>query len=387
MWTNYYCCLKGNKPDHEVCQDFCYEECHDDIECIVVCDGASSGIKSEIGAEFISKYISKYFIDNFDKIWIGNLSEHNSLLFDLHQNIIIALSNYVVTQGQKPIVQDDRTVSSEELYKYCTTVQLLAIKDNKAISYKIGNGSIAYIDGNTVKLMFESTHDPLTAHITYKRTVDTLMNSQLCKFNILESIKGFILMSDGVDFEDGLYYNGKLTDNILGLIRSIGTDFNTNQSALEEYVLEMSKSKTNIPQDDISISLLIRDDYTPQICNVDNGKYDFSSMIGSLGSDENNTSRIEIDDTSKHNPIETVCQTSEIEHRIMRLDESVENIENIITKLKKDNNDNNSALLERYDYLNKTLLSQKKLSIIFSIVSGVSILLATICLCIGAIFK
>lgn len=390
MWEYSYCCLKGNKPDHDVCQDYCFEEHDDGIECIVVCDGASSGINSEIGAEFVSKYIAKYFINHFDVLWNGSLSEHNSLIYDLHQNLIMKLSDYVVSHGRNPIVLDDRTISSEELYKYCTTVQLLAICGNKAIAYKIGNGSMAYIDGNILRLLFKSTHDTFTAHITYKRTIDTLMNSQLCRFNISESINGFMLMSDGVDFEGGLFYADELTENAITLLNEVIQCPQHAQNTLEHFIAQMSTDKTNVPQDDISVSLLLRNGSASPITQIENEQYNFASTIGNLGGEK------EVSNGLLQSDLEALLESKlslfkpsvslipELQSRIEELESNLEKQESKISEINNRVDKISSDQGIQEEKAGKNRLKSIRIAIILS---SISIIMAIIGICLGVFYQ
>lgn len=259
MWDYVQCCVIGNKPHHPTCQDSCYHYSKNGIECIVVCDGASSGVKSELGARFISEFAADYFIEHFEHFWNGTIAEINTCLFDMHQLALVNLSEYVQNEGNPSIIsiEDKNRVLPEELDKYCTTIQLIAIKDNSLLTYKVGNGAMACIIQNSIYLMSPSCHTGYTSHFTYKRTIDTLMNSVLCKYSITQPITGLYIMSDGVDFEDGLFFNGSLTSNNIDMVNLLLSNHDNQNEILREYIDNLATKETNTSLDDISIALLL----------------------------------------------------------------------------------------------------------------------------------
>ncbi|MDE5936091.1 MAG: protein phosphatase 2C domain-containing protein, partial [Ruminococcus sp.] len=282
MWKIYSASQKGDKPNHEICQDVYNEVTRETVNCVAVCDGASSGIHSELGAELISKFLSEYFAENFDIIWNNSTIENQSMIDDLHGDALLKLSEYVASKGYSPIVDNDFMISKEELDKYCTTVQLIAVKNNQVIIYKIGNGSIAYIEDDKVKLLSKSEHDDLTSHFTYMNTIDTVINSQLRKYTITDNITGFVIMSDGVDFEGGMCHNECLTENMLLLINNMRENDNPSV-ALSDCISNISKHQTNISNDDITISVLLRDSIKTVIEGFEKTDDEFCNIITSLG--------------------------------------------------------------------------------------------------------
>lgn len=371
MWKIYSTSQKGCKPNHEICQDFYYQVNRGEVNCVAVCDGASSGVHSELGSELISKFLSEYFADNFDIIWSNRTIENQSMIDDLHVETLIKLSEYVVTKGYLPIVDADFMICKEELYKYCTTVQLIAVKQDKVIVYKIGNGSIAYIESDKVKLLSKSEHDDLTPHFTYKNTIDTVINSQLRKYAITDDISGFIIMSDGVDFEGGMYNNGSLTENLPLLINKVKESVNPLR-ALSECILNISKHPTNISNDDITISILLRDSNETIIQGVEKTDDEFCDIVTVLGASNDDTSKLDEAIKGLKTYSESVSLSLNSQQSLIK--KCCDKIENFETKTP-----DILDIEKNYRF--------KRRFIILSILAGLSLVVSAVNLCLDVFFK
>lgn len=374
MWKIYSASQKGDKPNHEICQDVYNEVTREIVNCVAVCDGASSGIHSEAGAELISKFLSEYFAENFDIIWNNSMVENQSMIVDLHETALLRLSEYVVSKGYAPIVDTDFRISKEELDKYCTTVQLVAVKNNQVIIYKIGNGSIAYVEEDKVRLLSNSEHDDFTPHFTYMNTVDTVINSQLRKYTIADSITGFIIMSDGVDFEGGMCYNDSLTENVPLLINKMRKSGEPSV-ALFDSISNISKHQTNISNDDITISVLLRNSIDTVIKNFEKKDDEFSNLIITLGDDsKNNISQPVLDESFDEikKYIDKVSLSLESQQSLQKkIIDKVDSLESNITEISKDNK--------------KTKFN--KVFVVVSILAGLSFLVSTLNLCLEVLCK
>jgi len=276
MWKSYISSLKGDKPQHDVCQDYClYKECGG-VECLTLCDGVSRGEYSEIGAEFIADYVTRYFLENFDILWESTYSELNTKLVELHQSAIVDLSEHVVKKGFPPIHQGNLFVKSE-LYKYSTTIQLLCIKNEKVLFYKVGNGSAVIIDDSQLVLLSGSTHGD-TDQFTFASTLDTIMSSIFQKIEITNKVNGFMLFSDGFDYADGFYYNGVITDNLTTFLNGLlakQNDAQVNQYCVD-YCNKIAQLPSNQANDDMSLALLLRPAFSGRIKSSSSTKVDLS---------------------------------------------------------------------------------------------------------------
>lgn len=369
MWKFYSTSQKGCKPNHEICQDFYNEVNRGDVNCIAVCDGASSGVHSELGAEFISKFLSEYFAENFDIIWNNSTIENQSMIDDLHASALLKLSEFVVSKGYVSIVDADFMISKEELGKYCTTVQLIAVKNDQVIVYKIGNGSIAYIDGDKIKLLSKSEHGDLTPHFTYVNTIDTVINSQLRKYTITDNIGGFIIMSDGVDFEGGMYYNGRITDNIPILINKIREN-EKPLDVLSACISDISKHQTNISNDDITISVLLRDSIDTVIKESEGTIDEFCNIITSLGTSNDDTIKsLMLDETAEESKKKLDSIALLLESQPSLIQKCCEKVDDLESKMTN-------------EFKIETSLKLKIMLTIISILTGLSFLISAINLCL-----
>ena len=269
MWKSYISIIKGDKPQHDVCQDYCLHKASNGVECITLCDGASSGEHSEIGAEFIANYVTEFFLSNFDLLWNSSYSALNIKLVELHQSAIVDLSDYVVQKGYPPIYQGNLFIKSE-LYKYGTTIQVCCIKDERMLFYKVGNGSAIIINESQLVLLSGSSHGAETDHFTFASTLDTIMSSVFQKIEINKSLKGVLLFSDGVDFADGFFVDGIITDKTLEFINDFLLLRNNSDEAeyFNEYLEKMSQYPSNYAHDDISMALLLRSDCSDKLQSI-----------------------------------------------------------------------------------------------------------------------
>lgn len=275
MWKSFTSMFKGDKPQHDLCQDYCLHKKSNMVECITLCDGASSGEHSDIGAEFIANYVTEYFLSNFDLLWNSSYSELNTKLVELHQSAIVDLSEHVLQKGFPPIYQGNLFVKSE-LYKYGTTIQVCCIKDDRMLFYKVGNGSAVIIDGTELVLLSGSSHEAETDHFTFASTLDTIMSSVFQKFDISQNVKGVLLFSDGVDFSDGFYDSGMITNKTMEFINSFLSVSSTDEAErfFNDYFEKLSQYSTNYAHDDMSMAMLLRKDFSDKIISIASSKVD-----------------------------------------------------------------------------------------------------------------
>lgn len=218
---------------------------------------------------------TEYFLSNFDLLWNSSYSELNTKLVELHQSAIVDLSEHVLQKGFPPIYQGNLFVKSE-LYKYGTTIQVCCIKDDRMLFYKVGNGSAVIIDGTELVLLSGSSHEAETDHFTFASTLDTIMSSVFQKFDISQNVKGVLLFSDGVDFSDGFYDSGMITNKTMEFINSFLSVSSTDEAErfFNDYFEKLSQYSTNYAHDDMSMAMLLRKDFSDKIISIASSKVD-----------------------------------------------------------------------------------------------------------------
>lgn len=314
MWNINYVSHSGDKGNDHICQDCCYETHSEEVQVLSVCDGASSGNLSHIGADFISKFVAEFFLLNFDEIWLSDSSKQNMMICKLHQEAIKKLSDHVQSAGYPPILQNNHFIINE-LLKYSTTIQLIAIKENKALFYKVGNGATFLVDNNHISVLSESAHDEETKHFTYPDTIDTILDSELFRFELKESVSGFIITTDGVDFKDGLYDEAAPTQKCIELFNNIVSiqDKKDVDAYLSEFVHSISSFNSNVAKDDISIGIIYREN-SQKIEDITIDSLDKNSIAIPLG-----TGKLVISDEELKKNTKKAEGLKKIKHKFKRV--------------------------------------------------------------------
>lgn len=279
MWQGYIAKQKGNKTAHEVCQDYCTYKASKGTYCIAVCDGASSGIHSEVGAEFVAEYVSSFFVDNFERLWECSVSEMNTLFVELHQSAIKELSKYVVNAGYPAVYRNNQFIADEVL-KYSTTLQLIAINDNRMLFYKVGNGTAIAIIDSKINMLSGSDHKVPTDHFTFPSTINTIMFGQFQKYVLSKHVSGFLLFSDGLDFSGGFNDDDAPTKTLLSFLNGIpqNVDRIDVETYISTYLTELSHSPLNEAHDDMSVAILLNKNKEINDLEIGQNEFDFLSI-------------------------------------------------------------------------------------------------------------
>lgn len=254
-WKIVQCCEPGKKHESSVCQDNCFKLEDAQYKVMALCDGTSDAEFSDLGSKWVAEFTARYFKKHFDSLYNIGFAKICEVLTEYHQQLLMYLSECAAKEKGISIVVD-RKINNQELRKYCTTVQVLAVKNGKAVYYKVGNGAAIIVDKYGYSVLSDSSTESPTKHVTLPNTLSVLGCSDFQCFELNDDdYYDVILMTDGVEFSKGLFYNHNINpefDTLIELTKSIlFTD-----GELKEFILKLRNSIYNTAQDDIGISVL-----------------------------------------------------------------------------------------------------------------------------------
>ena len=254
-WKIVQCCEPGRKHESSACQDNCFKLEDTQYKVMALCDGTSDAEFSDLGSKWVAEFTARYFAKHFDSLYDIGFAKICEVLTEYHQQLLMYLSECAAKEKGISIVVD-RKINNQELRKYCTTVQVLAVKNGKAVYYKVGNGSAIIVSQYGYSVLSDSSTESPTKHVTLPNTLSVLGCSDFQCFELNdEDYYDVILMTDGVEFSKGLFYNHNINpefDSLVELTKSISF----TSVELKEFILKLRNSVYNTAQDDIGISIL-----------------------------------------------------------------------------------------------------------------------------------
>lgn len=254
-WKIVQCCEPGKKHESSVCQDNCFKLEDAQYKVMALCDGTSDAEFSDLGSKWVAEFTARYFKKHFDSLYNVGFAKICEVLTEYHQQLLMYLSECAAKEKGISIVVD-RKINNQELRKYCTTVQVLAVKNGKAVYYKVGNGAAIIVDEYGYSILSDSSTESPTKHVTLPNTLSVLGCSDFQCFDLNDDdYYDIILMTDGVEFSKGLFYNHNTNPEFNRLIELTKSILFTNVE-LSEFILKLRNSVYNTAQDDIGISIL-----------------------------------------------------------------------------------------------------------------------------------
>ena len=254
-WKIVQCCESGKKHESSVCQDSCFMLEDAQYRVMALCDGTSDAEFSDLGSKWVAEFTARYFKKHFDSLYNVGFAKVCEVLTEYHQQLLMYLSECATTEKGSSIVVD-RKINNQELRRYCTTVQVFAVKNGKAVYYKVGNGAAIIVGKYETAILSDSSTESPTKHVTLPNTLSVLGCSDFQCFELNdEDYYDVILMTDGVEFSKGLYYNHEIKPEFDKLIELTKSILFTNIE-LRDFILQLRNSPYNTVQDDIGISIL-----------------------------------------------------------------------------------------------------------------------------------
>lgn len=250
-------CEPGEKHMDSSCQDSCFKYEDNQWKIMALCDGTSDAEFSDFGSKCVAEFSVRYMKMHFDSLYGTEFSEICETLTDYHQQLLLYLSQ--CTENEKGIsIVVNRQINNQELRKFCTTIQIVALKNEKGIYYKVGNGAAIIVNKGGTTVLSDSSMESPTKHITLPNTLTVLSSSEFKCFEFTKDDYAVVLMTDGVEYSHGLFYNHEIKpafEKLLELIR----DKRFSHEELKNYILNLKNDPYNTVKDDIGISIIYDD--------------------------------------------------------------------------------------------------------------------------------
>ena len=257
-WKISQYCENPPRFDLSRCQDACASYEDGELFVMALCDGAPAASLSHIGAACIAEFSAKYFAEHFDTLYDAEFNVACEELIKYHQAMISNLAE-VAAEKKDVKILINRMIQLRELNKFSSTVQILAVKGENAIYFKVGNGSAVVASPKSVLTLSDSlVRDPV-AYVTIPNPVNLLISCDFQRFTVSPSCYAIALATDGIEFDGGLFFNQKAThfyEKALEDIVACEDDVTTELQTLADLLLCDHK---NTEKDNIGISVLHRE--------------------------------------------------------------------------------------------------------------------------------
>ena len=257
-WKISQYCENPPKYDLSNYQDACANYTEGEVSVMALCAGASTGMHSHIGASCVAEFSAKYFAEHFDAFYNAEFNTACAELTNYHQAMISHLAGVAFERKNVQILVG-RTIQIKELNKFACGVQILAVKDDKAVYFKIGNGSAAIASDHTIATLSDSVHQPTDVFITTPNPIFVLINCDFKTFTISPSCNAISLATDGVEFEGGLFFEHEATPFYQKLLEDICDAESDPEEELRKTVIALFKDNMNTEKDNIGISVMYRE--------------------------------------------------------------------------------------------------------------------------------
>lgn len=219
MWKIIKCAVQGlGHVDKNIpCQDKVYDLTENGVTTIALADGAGSAKFSHYGAELVTRYVCEKFCNNFDSIF--NDDDGAQVKKTIVEDILEQLNN--LSQNKDC-----------ELKDLASTLLFVSVKDNQFILAHIGDGTIGYLKGDELKTVQMQKKEGAVNETFFTTSSSALHQMQLVKGN-LDTISGFVLMSDGT--ETSLY--DKRKETLADIVKKLMLMCRTHRCEVLEKVL------------------------------------------------------------------------------------------------------------------------------------------------------
>ncbi len=249
-----------NPPRYNLClfADACASHQDGDVCVMALCDGSETATLSSIGAACIAEFSATYFAEHFDTVYSAEFNTACEELIKYHQAMISRLAEVALEKKGVQILID-RTIQMRELNKFATSVQIVAVKGDEAIYFKVGNGSaVIASDGAVFTLSDSVVRDP-AIYVTTPNPVNLLISCDFKTFTLSPSCYAIALATDGVEFENGLFYGHSATPFYKKALEDIADCADDSEEALQSIVNALLNDNMNCLKDNIGISVMYRD--------------------------------------------------------------------------------------------------------------------------------
>ena len=249
-----------NPPRYNLClfADACASHQDGDVCVMALCDGPETATLSSIGASCIAEFSATYFAEHFDDVYYAEFNTACEELIKYHQAMISRLAEVALEKKGVQILID-RTIQMRELNKFASSVQILAVKGDEAIYFKVGNGSAVIASDGAVFTLSDSVMRDPAIYVTTPNPVNLLISCDFKTFTLSPSCYAIALATDGVEFENGLFYGHSATSFYKKALEDIADCEDDPEAALQSIVNALVNDNMNCLKDNIGISVMYRD--------------------------------------------------------------------------------------------------------------------------------
>ena len=180
-WKISQYCENPPRYDLSHCQDACASYEDGELCVMALCDGAQEGSLSHIGAACIAEFSVNYFAEHFDTVYGAEFNVACEELIKYHQAMISRLSEVAALKKNIQILVG-RNIQIRELNKFASSVQVLAVKGDQAIYFKVGNGSAVVASNQAVRTLSDSIKREPAVYVTTPNPVNLLISCDFQTF-------------------------------------------------------------------------------------------------------------------------------------------------------------------------------------------------------------
>ena len=220
------------------CQDKTFFVRKNDACAISLADGAGSAMFSHFGAEKVVECVSNLLIDRFDEFY--RESDPSAVRREVLSCILNDLETLKETLGC-------------ELSDLASTLLCAVVHDRRYIIFHLGDGVIGYQDDEALKVASVPDNGEFCNTTVFTTSENAEASIKLLKGEMSDSIKGFVLFSDGV--ESILYKHNKkeISQSLSPVFDDLAQQ---DSSEVEQNLLETLEEIKTHTQDDCSIIVM-----------------------------------------------------------------------------------------------------------------------------------
>lgn len=171
---------RGHRSEGTPCQDKIASRCNDTTYVIALADGAGSAALSHLGAEKCVDTITQYFLEHFDECYFDDEDSVKQSIYE------------VLIENLKQLAIDNNC----DIKDLASTLLCVAVSDDRFITFHLGDGIIAYCDGQSVKV-YSAPDNGEFANVTHFVTSSNALSKIRIRKEELSDVAAFYLMSDG----------------------------------------------------------------------------------------------------------------------------------------------------------------------------------------------
>ena len=255
-----------NPPRYNLClfEDACASYQDGDVCVMALCDGAETATLSSIGASCIAEFSAAYFAEHFDAVYSAEFNTACEELIKYHQAMISRLAEVALEKKGVQILID-RTIQMRELNKFASSVQILAVKGDEAIYFKVGNGSAVIASEGAAFTLSDSVMRDPAIYVTTPNPVNLLISCDFKTFTLSPSCYAIALATDGAEFENGLFYDHSATPFYEKVLEDIADCTGDAETELQAIVNALVSDNMNCLKDNIGISVMYRERLVEEI--------------------------------------------------------------------------------------------------------------------------